>query len=270
MPLVAIAPTSGLGNQLFMVAAMLGYAERHGHTPVFWEEPCKSWEHKGSQFRIKAMFPHIRVLTDAERAQPWTIVREHPQRVFTYEPLPALHGNVKLEGYFQSDFYGPSMFPTPPSPPSLTAALIPHNWVNTFFLHVRRGDFLHPANAHHAVDLTAYWRQCLAAMDPTWTCFVVSDDMEWCQRELVGVVERVGWKGEWLWCPAECSDVETFFWMRACGKGGICANSTFSWWAAWYIQRRVGNAAKLYKPRTWLTNSTLPTSHLYPSWAKQI
>lgn len=270
MPLVAINPTSGLGNQLFMMAAALGYAERWGYEPVFWEEPTSSWEHKGSAFRVRTMFPHIRVLTAADRVGEWVIMKESWEGIFTYTPLPNAAGkNVKLEGYFQSELYGPSTFPTHPSPPSLCAELIAHRWSRTFFLHVRRGDYLHPANAHHAVNLAEYWRTCLRAMPQDGVCFVVSDDMAWCRKELVGIVGDA-WQGEWLWCPAELSDVETFFWLRACDRGGICANSTFSWWAAWYVQRRVGNGASkasLYMPRTWGFPPLPPTPNLYPAWA---
>jgi hypothetical protein len=263
MPLVAIDPASGIGNQLFMMAAALGYAERCGGEVVYWDEPKSSWEHKGSQFRVKEMFP-FRVLTAAERQGDWAVFKEPWTANFSYYTLPIVGKNVKLEGYFQSDLFGPSTFPTPPSPPALRAELIPHAWHKTFFLHVRRGDYLDPANAHHAVDLQDYWRQCLREMPVDWTCFVVSDDMAWCRRELEGIVGNV-WKGKWLWCPEGLSDVETFFWMRAC-TGGICANSTFSWWAAWYVKRRIPGA-KLYMPRVWGYPPLPPTRDLYPAWA---
>lgn len=277
-PYVAIAPTSGMGNQLFMIAAALGYAERWGYEPVFWDEPTSSWEHKGSAFRIRAMFPQIRVLSAAERCGEWVLVKEAPQNVFTYTPLPfAQDKNVKLEGYFQSDLYGPSTFPTPPSPPALCAELIAHRWSNTFFLHVRRGDYLDASNRHHAVDLTEYWRTCLrqvAAATATAAgseaiCFVVSDDMAWCRKELVGIVGDA-WNGEWLFAPEGLSDVETFFWLRSCDRGGICANSTFSWWAGWYVNRRMGAKATVYMPKVWGYAPLPPTRNLHPAWAKQI
>jgi hypothetical protein len=34
MPYVTVKLTSGLGNRFFQVAAMLGYAERHGHALI--------------------------------------------------------------------------------------------------------------------------------------------------------------------------------------------------------------------------------------------
>jgi hypothetical protein len=267
MPYIAVTPGGGMGNQLFIMAVALGYVERFGYVPVYWEEPKSSCEHRDSQFRVQDMFKW-RVLTEEERKGGWMLLREAPDAPFTYTPLSCDGRNVKLEGYFQSDLYGPSTFPTPPPPLLLTPALIAHPWHRTFFLHVRRGDYLEPVNQHHAVELGEYWRICLRDMDPSWTCFVVSDDMDWCQSThgIRGIVGDV-WKGEWLWCPKECSDVETIFWMVACERGGICANSTFSWWAAWYIRRRVGSRACVYMPRKW-GNSGLPTvRHLHPSWA---
>jgi hypothetical protein len=258
-----------MGNQLFMMAALLGYAERYGYEPVFWDEPKSSWEHKGSQFRVKEMFPSIRVLTEEERRGNWIVLREPAEASMSYTPLPCPNAgqNVKLEGYFQSDIYGPSTFPTPPSPPSLRAELIAHDWSKTVFLHVRRGDYLHPANAHHAVDLAEYWRSAVGRIPSAIrTIFVVSDDMAWCRKELVGIVGIVGWKGEWLFSPDGLSDIETFFWMRAC-SGAICANSTFSWWAAWFLRRRVGNEGFVVMPKVW---GHVPLPHvrdLHPAWA---
>jgi hypothetical protein len=269
MPLVAIQPASGMGNQLFMMAALLGYAERYGYEPVFWDEPGSSWEHQGSAFRVKEMF-RLRVLSEAERQGSWTVLKEPWEANYFYNPLPCPSpcDNIKLEGYFQSDLYGPSKFLTPTSPPSLRPELIAHDWAKTVFLHVRRGDYLHPANRHHAVNLTEYWRSALARIPSAiQTIFVVSDDMPWCRKELVGIVGDA-WKGDWLFCP-EVSDVETFFWMRAC-HGGICANSTFSWWAAWYVRRRVGAQAFVAMPKVWGTPPLPPARHLHPTWAQMI
>ncbi len=270
---VAINPSSGMGNQLFMMSAALGYAELHGGTVVFWEEPHSSWEHQGSAFRVRDMFPHIRILTEKERKEiPWIVIKQSHEASFTYNPLPSPppHTHVKLEGYFQSDLYGPSSFPTIPlKSPLMATEFIAHDWRATFFLHVRRGDYLHPANTHYTVDLQDYWRKALRHYDPAkHTCFVVSDDMAWCQENLRRIVGSA-WTGGWLWCEPHLSDVETFFWMTACEAGGICANSTFSWWAAWYIYQRVESSQPvLCMPETWGHPPLPPTRDLHPDWAK--
>jgi hypothetical protein len=273
MPYVSIKPSGGFGNQMFQIAAMLGYAERYGHTPVFIEKPRIGWEHAGrSAFDMSALFNNIPVLT---KTVAWNIVKEPVDAAFSYIELPAYHDeHVLLEGYFQSDRYGPSdgmrLLGAPSG--SLHPALIPHNWSSTFFLHVRRTDYLHPANAHHRVDLVEYYRECLRRMrlSEGRTCFVVSDDIDWCRRELPGLLP--GWQGEWLFCPPTISDAETFFWMTACGLGGICANSTFSWWAAYFLHRLKGAAAavQLFMPAVWGHPPLPPARDIHPPWATAV
>jgi hypothetical protein len=257
---VTIRPTGGFGNQLFMVAAALGYAERHGHTVVFLEPPTVGVDHPASALRIADVFGHIPVRPDLVTL-PWTVLQEGPNDAFTYRSLPSVQGHVRLVGYFQSVAYFPSTLLPVPSCPSITSLdFLTNDWSKTFFLHVRLGDYLHPANAHHRVDLSAYYRTCLATMDPTWTCLLVSDDPEVAQNS-------IKWSGHTLVCS--CSDAETFWWMTLCA-GGICANSTFSWWAAYYLTGNGSRAATVYMPALWGNPPLPPAMDLYPPWAQKI
>lgn len=259
---VSVKLSGGFGNQLFQIAAMLGYAERTGRTPVFFEPPPIPKEHARSAFRIRDMFPDIPLL---KHAVSWEILKEASEDVFTYKSLPNVVGeHVLLEGYFQCPAYGPKQrrLPLPPAPKQLHPALIPLPWHDTFFLHVRRGDYLSPYNRHHCVDLLEYYRTCLKRMNPAWTCFVVSDDIAWCKQNLKDL-----WKGPIEWCPEECTDEETFFWLTAAERGGICANSTFSWWAAYFQQKRDGVPGSIFMPTPWGLPPFPPVRDLYPDWA---
>ena len=267
--LMAIHPASGMGNQLFMVAALMHFAKKHGYHPVFWDRCQEQWEHHHSVFDIHAMLAHIRIITETERTSlDWTTT--HFGESFTFISPPELpNTHIKLVGYFQAHAYVPRDFPTVPAPPRLATELIGTPWHRTFFLHVRRGDYLHPANAHHNVQLTEYWRTCLSEMSVGLTCFVVSDDMEWCQQHLINEIgAALCERFKWTWCPNTCSDVETFFWMTLCDAGGICANSTFSWWAAWYLKQRCGTTS-VFMPRVWGLPPLPPAQDLHPPWAKQ-
>jgi hypothetical protein len=262
MPYVSIKPGGGFGNQLFQIAAMLGYAERHGHTPVFIERPQIGREHRGSAFDIRGMFSKIPLLT---KAVSWEVIKEPADAAFSYIELPGYADeNVLLEGYFQSERYGPvGGLPIPAAPVRLLPALISNNWSATFFLHVRRADYLHPANTHHRIDLGAYYRACVRRFPAGATCFVVSDDMAWCRAEMVRVVaER-----RLLFCPEEASDAETFFWMTSCAAGGICANSTFSWWAAAFVHRLWGSSALICMPAVWGRPPLPPARDIHTPWA---
>lgn len=275
---VTVKLSSGFGNQLFQVAAMLGYADKWGHTPVFVEPPPISQEHPNTAFRMDRLFPDIPLLsTEAvtAAANPWKLLREHPSNAFTYVPLPQVDGNVYLEGYFQSEKYFPTAgisLPPLKSPVVCQVDFFLNDWTRVFFLHVRRGDFLHPNNAHHCVDLTAYTDRCLRqfrdAYGPNVQCLVVSDDMAWCRAHLPQ--QHPWWPATaWIWCPEEATDQETFFWMTVCERGGICANSTFSWWAAYFLHRsHTSNTALFCMPDTWGHPPAMPPARdIYPAWA---
>jgi hypothetical protein len=246
-----------MGNQMFQVAALLGYAERHGYTPVFLEEPRPSAEHPNTAFNVK-MWSGIPLKPELQHAS-WTVLK---LETFVYEPPPFVEGNVLLEGYAQCEAYGPAKLPT--FAPRLSPAMIGLPWHQSFFLHVRRGDYLHPANAHHAVDLREYYWKCLQRFPNDLVCFVVSDDMDWCRANL----PELDPGRQWMWCPP-LPDTEVLFWMSACA-GGICANSTFSWWAAklgWDARKR----GTYCMPATWGLGPTFAnTRDLYPSWAIQV
>jgi hypothetical protein len=260
MPYVSIKPGSGMGNQLFQVAALLGYAERYGHTPVFVEYPMPSKDHPDTAFRPH-LWSRIPVRTELQQeSNSWCTIS---LRTFTFEVPPFHAGNVMLEGYAQSEAYGPMKTKLPTLSSSLSAAMIPLPWQSMFFLHVRRGDYLHPANAHHVVDLRRYYKNCLQKLPAKYKCFVVSDDMEWCRSNLPSLDPQ----RQWIWCPTTLADTEVLFWMAACERGGICGNSTFSWWAAkfgWDARKK----GQYFMPATWGHGPTFAnTLDLYPPWA---
>ncbi len=193
----------------------------------------------------------------------WTRLKENINDCFTYLTLPNVEGNVMLDGFFQSPMYFPtslrvscdSLHVLPP------VSLLLNDWSNTFFLHVRRGDYLNVWNRHHNVNLMDYYKRCLSQF--YGTCFVVSDDIAWCKKELKNVYPNI------LWCPESCTDAECLYMMTLCKKGGICANSTYSWWAS-YILKQAVEDARIYMPATWGHPPMPPVRDLYPVWAIQV
>jgi hypothetical protein len=96
-------------------------------------------------------------------------------------------------------------------------------------------------------------------------CYVASDDIEWCRQELPRQFEAV-----WLFCPEHLTDSETLQWMALCGLGGICANSTFSWWAGYYLHQQFGASATICMPAEWGKPPLPPARDIHPDWCLKI
>ena len=260
MPIVTVGIGGGLGNQFFKVAAMLGYAERHGHTPVFTRSLLDEDPAHPGPYSILDFFPGIPVVEAVEDA---TTLKEPDGYALTYLPLPPIKGSVILDGYFQSERY----FPTSPIPPPrlLTGGV---RRPDTYFFHVRRGDYLHPHNAHHYVSLQAYWQRCffLLPVHAGTRFLIVSDDMEWCKAELPSLLRRCMSADQWEFSKA-ATDAETLAEMCGCLAGGICANSTFSWWAAYWIQNK---DKRVCMPATWGFPPLPPAVDVWPTWATKV
>ena len=98
---------------------------------------------------------------------------------------------------------------------------------HSYFLHIRRGDYLND---------TIYWMNSdlyyttaidvILAQDPEAHFYVFSDDIDYCKN--YPILQRLPSKT----FIDHLNDLESLYLMIMCRKGGICANSTFSWWAA--------------------------------------
>ncbi len=222
---VSCSISDGLGNRLFQIAAMLGYAEKHGHTPVFIREWIKDNPSQPGGNKVCSLFPGIQTMVLGDVSGEWAVIKPPFEAAMTYVELPFVDGHVKMDGYFQSALYFPSRLPVLAN---VEAAVLESSAV---FLHVRRGDYLHPLNAHHYVDLTEYYRKALELFPPDSLVYVCSDDIAWCKAKMPGLYMSVVGAHQWRWVLGD--EFETLSVMMGCSLGGICANSTFSWWGAW-------------------------------------
>lgn len=263
MPYITCKISDGLANRFFQVAAMLGYAEAHGHTPVFVRDWVLSTNHAGPK-SIYDFFPSIPIRSSTEVSQ-WIVADEHAAAAYMYSTIPSIPENVKLNGYFQTEKYFPRGGIDLPACLQTSSA-----WSSYAFLHVRRGDYLNPLCRHHYVDLENYYRYALSMFSHSDTRILVcSDDIEWCRSTLPGRYGDLIPADRWSFFTGD--DRETLGAMVSCGRGGICANSTFSWWGAYWGRRRSLTSSGIKPiytmPFVW-GHPPLPTPvDLHPSWA---
>lgn len=204
-------PIGRLGNQMFQVAATLGYAKKNG---LHWGFPSDTKEVPN----LRKFFPNIPVLDGHFRGYN---VADPIQ--FNYRPIPLLNQDTTLVGFFQSEkwFEGAN-----DDVRNLFKLDITPN--ESISLHIRRGDYVQHANSFPPVDLV-YIRQAVDFFrEVSFDNFMVfSDDIDWCRRVLPdSLLDQ-----KFIFSEGK-NELEDLSLMASC-KHNIIANSTFSWWAAW-------------------------------------
>ena len=191
-----------LGNQLFQIAAVVGYAEKYNQEWAF-----SSWDY-GQYFKtpINPTDFQIKTTINDPDSLSYTDIPEY---------LPEM-GNVNLYGYFQSEKYFIeskdiilNMFKTE------------QNNIDAGFIHIRRGDYLNCPDIHTNISLDYYKNGMDELGFDKYLCF--SDDIPWAIENIHD--NRV----EFI---KDTSEIEDLRLMQRC-KGAVIANSSFSWWGAY-------------------------------------
>lgn len=257
---VAPALTSGLGNRLFQLAAAAGAAEQWGYELVISLAACKESPH-GALASIFRMFPSIRVIQDIDNSIE---LKESARGFYTYIPIwPPPGSNCLVSGFRQSPKYFPLRFE-----PDWTSALggpLLRKKVEqlaglesmaerkrTYAIHIRLGDYrLLP---HHQVDLMKYYEAALKRLPVDARLHIFSDEPNACCGLFAGYKTTMA---------VTASDVESLYEMSLCLGGTITANSTFSWWGAWFAHE--AGAAWATYPSSMGKGQPEPID-LVPSW----
>jgi hypothetical protein len=117
-------------------------------------------------------------------------------------------------------------------------------------LHVRRGDYLRPAQREfHGLATRGYYQRAvsyLRQMGLDGPVYVATDSPDMVSKEFAGM-------GELLWIdpPPGANPYEVVLLLSRM-DGLVTANSSFSWWAG-YIGERPGRV--IIAPRPWFSNS---------------
>jgi hypothetical protein len=98
---------------------------------------------------------------------------------------------------------------------------------NSYFIHVRRGDYVN--NIPYMIDYTAYFTcaiNYIIKYDSSARFYIFSDDIDFCRT--YPALEGARNAGATMVILEDV--IDTIYLMSLCRKGGICSNSTFSWW----------------------------------------
>lgn len=234
----------GIGNQLFILASAMCYAEKTGRKLIFVEQSGNP--HCNEDPCITTLFPDIPLMYDKKDKGI-----EISGGLFDYRELEDSSNEVVcISGYNQHPNYFPKDFTSwSKYLPQISLDL---DFKNSCFLHVRRTDYV--GLPHLGFDLTNYWKKALDLVDNDTYIIVFSDDMAWCLKE----IPKLDPSKKWVFVFQKLTAMQTLNAMMKCEKGAICANSTFSWWGAWLNKNRL-----ITMPVPWSSYDTSENLGLY-------
>jgi hypothetical protein len=269
-----IAPhlTGGLGNRLFQLSAALGLGEKWNRDVVFFLPKCGPTNH-GPFDTIFRMFPSLPII---ESINEWVVLEEPKRDFFKYlpfDPSPSSTKPMIVHGFRQS----PKYFPTTGVNPLLNELLDPKRWqtllqkygldsvsekTKTWFLHVRLGDY--KVLPHHQVNLQTYYMNCLTKVPPRSKILFFSDEPHVLREIFENVIQAMGHSFQVV---EESDELESLSLMSQCWGGAITANSTFSWWGAYFAHTRSSSPEThiAFYPDNWGSGMPTPTD-VRPSW----
>ena len=268
--------TGGIGNRLFEFAAALGLAEKWNRDAVFFLPRCGPTNH-GPFDTIFKMFPTVPII---ESVDEWAEIDEPKKGVFTYfqfDDEPPSMAAFIVGGWRQSPLY----FPKNGVRALLSEALDNERWAilqekyvvktteqkqQTWFLHARLGDY--KVLPHHQVNLNSYYVKCLERVPPKSKILFFSDEPNLCKESFKTAC--VSSDIDFQVCE-ESDELESLALMSQCWGGAITANSTFSWWGAYFAYLRCANkeSYRAFFPGTW--GQGLPAAKdIVPFWGIKI
>ena len=237
----------GLGNQLFQIA-FLEYLQKHTGIKYYIRQSDSSRnisEQSSISYFVNLLVnwkecssdipPALAFCEENLRPKDWIdVVNKHPDI------------NILFEGYFQNHNYITHEFIDKLSFSNEILNKYP-NIQNTVFLHIRGGDYV--TNRVHNVNLAGYYARAIESF-PKGTVFsVFTNDIHYARTvvNLQNINHRI----------INENEVDSMYLMSKC-EGGICANSSFSWWGA-----RLNPNRNLILPSKWFNDGSLYTNGFY-------
>lgn len=230
------------GNQMFQIAATLGFGQDIGAPVAFPKWKYEEFFHVGKHvdFEDNPEFDKIAATSEKE---PYTFTKD----LSSFQKVN-IHGYRQHVGYFTNvvrEIRLSFVFSE-----ELLAKASPYVSKDAIGMHVRRGDYVnHPV--HDICDL-AYYNAAVShfqKLHPSSEVLIISDDAKWCREKFP----------EFKVCETG-SEMVDFAVLSLC-RFKVIPNSTFSWWSCWLDNRY---DSEVILPTPWIRTHVLSEDQLYP------
>lgn len=285
--MIIVQLKGGLGNQLFQYAAGLHLAHHHNteikvdlgllKNPANETDTLRNYELQylkhppliASEHEIKRLTKASIPFRFIDKLLPSYKRQVYNEKYFTYDVKFLQAGNnVYLKGYRQSEKYFLPIADIIRQRFQFQPGIIQTvqdfgnnlKTVNSASIHIRRGDYTKKTIKHyHGVVTPSYYQEAMAILQTKVTdlhLYVFSDDINWVKEHIKFPIPATFVSNDISTTPYED------FYLMACCRHNIVANSSFSWWAAWLND----NEQKIViAPKNWFTRRGPSAKDLLPS-----
>jgi hypothetical protein len=232
--------SGGLGNLLLQLSANYSFAKQTGHEFGIYDIPMPPEKHSNTNYSESILKPWLKYKVSCSfthriaQAGNGAIISIDEFKQYDKESI------IYTQGYWQYYEYIEPYKNEILSMIDLNTDILSSysDITDAYFLHVRRGDYV--GNRYYELDLNSYYKKAIERIG-TGIAYIVSNDIPWCESwsYLDDIRHQI----------IQENDVDTLSLMAHCKKGGIAANSTFSWWGL-YLNT---NRPNLIIPNKWYT-----------------
>lgn len=265
----------GLGNQLFQIFSALHYAEENKMKPYFINSKISPSDVKRYTF-WDSLLINIKHLAKYEK---YLTSHKINQGGFTYKPVNIKNNkqNIILNGYFQSyKFFQPSyqkIYNTiniDKFKEDIIKKVNIENINECCSMHFRLGDYKTKPHFHPIMPFHYYKKSVQHIIDNTkvkrFIYFYEEEDKE----QIMKIITRLSLMFDKCIFSAKPSDLKDWEEMilMSCCHSNIIANSSFSWWSAYFNSNK---EKVITYPSLWFTTRTgINVKDMCPSEWKKI
>ena len=234
----------GLGNQLFQIFTTIAHAFKMKHTFLFSNVTVLG--NRNTTY-WKTFLSSLQKTINNNQNIEYHINYFYQEPEFQYNALPtefSLNDNVELFGYFQSykyfEKYKTEIFDLIGLRQKIQSVSqlyndLMHNYENIVSMHFRLGDYVHYPN-NHPILPASYYSSALKHIQNKLKKEITV--LYFCEENDILKVEHTIQQIKlpnitFIKCPHDIPDWQQMLMMSLCDHH-IIANSTFSWWGAYF------------------------------------
>jgi len=227
----------GLANRLFIFAAAYAYSKINKKKLIFLHEFYHRVTNHSKTDYTDIFFSDIPFDSMAN----FKNFDRYNEKLFCkYDEIPLIKKDntiLLLSGCFQSEKYFIN-YRQDLNNRFSCSKYIKHQLLNQYldivrgcFIHVRRGDYTLLKKYDLNLFDNYYPKSIIQVREkyPNAFFYVLSNDIEWCKNN--DLFKKM--KNDKILEFIDSNEVIGLWFMQCCQYGGICANSTYSWWGGW-------------------------------------